>query len=141
MQQPALLIRIPLHLHHHIAVPASARRRDNVLVEGKRDKDNHGDEVDGGAHGAHALGQLRAVGLAEVAPAEACLNKRRAEPADHGVAEGEGGEGEGEGGDEGLAVAVEGVEEDGERGGGEGGQGEGFGAGEAGWGGGGGAGG
>ncbi|TFB03297.1 hypothetical protein CCMA1212_004231 [Trichoderma ghanense] len=139
-EETAPLIRIPLHLNHHIAIPASARRRHDILVERKRDKHNHGDEIDGGAHGAHALGQLRAVDFAEVAPAEAGLDKGRAEPADHGVAEREGGEGEREGGDEGLAVAAEGVEEDGERGGGEGGQAEGFGAGEAGWGGGGGGG-
>jgi hypothetical protein len=61
MQETAPLIRIPLHLNHHIAIPASARRRNDILVERKRDEDNDGDEIDGGAHGAHALGQLRAV--------------------------------------------------------------------------------
>ncbi|KAH8718569.1 hypothetical protein HC256_003201 [Beauveria bassiana] len=74
------------------------------------------EEVDGGADGAHALGQLGPAGLGEVAAAEAGADKRGPEPADHGVAERKGGKGEGERRDERLAVAGECVGQHGEGG-------------------------
>jgi hypothetical protein len=119
-----------LDLNHHVAIPASARRRNDILVKRKRDKDDDGDEIDGGAHGAHAFRDLAAIGFAQVAPPEAGLDECRAEPADHGVAERKGDERERQRRDEGLAIAVEGVCEDGERGAREGDEAERFGAGE-----------
>lgn len=130
MQEAPLVGVLDLHLNHDISIAAAARRRNNVLVEGKRDEDDDGDEIDGGAHGAHALRDLAAVELAHVAPPEAGLDKRRAEPADHGVAQRKGDERERQRRDEGLAIAVEGVCEDGERGAREGDEAERFGAGE-----------
>ncbi|KAF1737541.1 hypothetical protein CRV24_003161 [Beauveria bassiana] len=105
-----------LGLEDNIAVAAAARGRDNVLVKGKRYEDDDGEEVDGGADGAHALGQLGPAGLGEVAAAEAGADKRGPEPADHGVAERKGGKGEGERRDERLAVAGECVGQHGEGG-------------------------
>lgn len=119
-----------LGLEHDVAVAAAARRGDNVLVEGKGDKDNDGEQVDGGAHGAHALGQLGLAGLAQVPAPEAGLDKGRAEPADHGVAEGEGDAGQGQRCYQRLAIAAEGVGEDGEGGAGNGEQRQGLAAGE-----------
>ncbi len=109
-----------LGLEDDVAVAAAARGGDNVLVKGKGDEDDDGEQVDGGTDGAHALGQLDLVDLGEVAPAEAGLDKGRAEPADHGVAERKGGARERERRDERLAVAGEGVGQDGERGAGYG---------------------
>lgn len=130
MQEAPLVGVLDLDLNHHISVPASARRRNDVLVERKRDEDDDGDEVHRGAHRAHALRDLAAVDLAQVAPPEAGLDKRRAEPADHGVAQRKGDERERQRRNQGLAIAVEGVCEDGERGAREGDEAERFGAGE-----------
>lgn len=122
MQEATLFLLV--QFHHHVPISSTTCRSNDVLVEGKRDKDDDGQEIDGGAHGAHALWDLDLVRLAHVATAKAGLHERGAEPADHGVAEGEGEEGEGEGRDEGLAIAGEGVEEDGGRGARDGEEGE-----------------
>lgn len=111
--QEAPLVDV-LQLDDDIAVPTAARRRHNVLVEGEGDEDDDGEQVDGGAHGAHALWDVGAVQLAHVAAAEAGAHKGRPQPAYHGVADGEGEQGERERGDEGFAIVVEGVCEDGE---------------------------
>lgn len=105
-----------LGLEDDVAVAAAASGGDNVLVKGKGDEDDDGEEVYGGADGAHALGQLNAAGLEQVAAAEAGPDKRRPEPADHGVAEGKGGTRERERRDERLAVAVERIGQHGEGG-------------------------
>lgn len=115
-----------------IPVTSTAGSRDDVFVEGEGDEDDDDEEVDGGADGAHALGELGAVMLGEVAALEAGADEDGAKPADHGVGEREGQDGEGEGGDQGLAIAGEGVEKDRDGREGEGGEGEGFGPGE-GW--------
>lgn len=115
---------------HDVAISTARGSCDNVLVEGERDEYDDGEEVDGCADGAHAFGDFNMRRLAEVATAEAGAHKGRAKPADHGVAEAEGEDGEGERGDEWFAIALEGIEEDGERGAGEDEEGEGFGAGE-----------
>ena len=104
-----------LNMEDDVAVPAAAGSSHNVLVEGERDEDDDGEEVDGSTDCAHALGQQRSGGLAHVAAAEAGGDKAWAQPADHGVAQGEGEQGEGERGNEGLAIAVEGVCDDGKR--------------------------
>lgn len=120
------------HLEHHIAIPTTTRRGYNILIERERDEHNHGNQIDRSAHGAHALRDLRARRLAHVAAPEAGGHEGRAQPADHGIGEGESGEGERQRGDEGLAIAAKGVGEDGERAAGDGEEGERFGAGERG---------
>lgn len=127
--QEAPLVGV-LDLNHNVSVSASAGRRNNILVEGEGNEDDDGDEIHRGAHRAHAFRDLAAIGLAQVAPSKAGLDKRRAEPADHGVAERKGNERERQRRNEGLAIAAEGVCEDGERGAGEGDEAERFGAGE-----------
>lgn len=112
--QEAALIHM-LKVQDDIAIPTAARSCDNVLVKGKGDEDDDGDEVDGGAHGAHALGEEGPGGFAHVDAAEPRGDEARAEPADHGIRDGEGEGGKGERGDERLAIAVKGVCEDGER--------------------------
>lgn len=131
MQEATLLDM--LDVEDDVPVASSAGSGDDVLVEGEGDEDDDDEQVDGGADGAHALGQLGAVVLGEVAALEAGADEDGAKPADHGVGQGEGEDGEGEGGDEGLAVAGEGVEEDRDGREGKGGEGEGFVSGE-GWG-------
>ena len=54
VQEPALLD--VLLLQDDVSVPASARSRDDVLVEGKRYEAYHAQHVNYGAYGAHALG-------------------------------------------------------------------------------------
>lgn len=130
MQEASLVGVLDLDLNHHISIPASTRRRNDILVKWKRDKDDDSDEIHGSAHRAHAFRDLAAIGLAQVAPPEAGLDECRAEPADHGVAERKGHERERQRRNEGLAIAVEGVCEDGERGAREGDEAERFGAGE-----------
>jgi hypothetical protein len=119
-----------LNLNHNISVSTSTSRRDDILVKRKRYKDDDGDEIHRGAHRAHAFRDLAAIDLAHVAAPKAGLDECRAEPADHGVAERKGNERERQRRNEGLAIAVEGVCEDGERGAGEGDEAERFGAGE-----------
>ena len=121
-----------LSLQNDVAVSAAAGGSNDILVEGKRDEYNDSEEVDGGADSAHALGKEGPGGFAHVAAAEPSRNESRAQPADHGVAEGEGEQGEGEGGDEGLAIVVEGIREDREGCPGEGEETEGLGTGERG---------
>jgi hypothetical protein len=125
--QEAALVHM-LYVQDNVAVSSAARGSDTVLVEGKRNEYDDGDEIYGGAYGAHALGQEGPGGFAHVATAEAGRDKVGAEPADHGEARGEGDNGQGQGGNEGLAIAVEGVEEDGEGGAGEGDESEGLGS-------------
>lgn len=129
--QEAALVDL-LELDDHITVSTTAGGGDDVLVEGKRDEDDDGDEVDGGADGTHALWDLGLVRLAHVAAAKAGAHEGGPQPADHGVAEGEGEQGEGEAGDEGFAIALEGVCEDGDGCAGEGEEGDELGAGERG---------
>ena len=117
-----------LDMEDDVAIPAAAGGSDNILVEGEGDEDDDSDEVDGSADGAHALGEQGPRGFAHVAAAEAGGDEARAQPADHGVAEGEGQEREGEGGNERLAIAMEGVCNDGNGGAREGEEGEGLGA-------------
>lgn len=119
-----------LDLNHNISVSASAGRRDYIFVKRERYEDDDGDEIHRGANRAHALWNLDAVDLAQVAASKAGLDKRRAEPPDHGVAERKGNERQRQRRNEGFAIAVEGVCEDGERGAGEGDEAERFGAGE-----------
>lgn len=102
-----------LNLQHHVLVAASARRRHNVLVKGKRDEANDHEQVHDGAHGAHALGQLAARVLAHVDALEAGANKGRAEPSDERVGSGVGQPAKGQRRDQRLAVALEGVGEHG----------------------------
>jgi hypothetical protein len=102
-----------LDMQDDVAVAAAAGGGDDVLVEGKRDKDDEDEQVDGGADGAHALGDLDLVRLGHVAALEAGLHEGGAEPADHGVAEGEGEAREGERCDQRLAIALKGVGEHG----------------------------
>lgn len=122
MQEPTLVD--VMHFKHDVPISASARGRDNILVKGKGDKYDDDDEVDGGAHGAHALGDLGPVRLAQVLALEAVLDKRGAQPADHRVAEAKGDAAQGQRGDEGLAIAAKGVGEDGEARSGQGEEGE-----------------
>lgn len=84
MQEPSLVRMV--YLHHNIPIPSSARRRHNVLVKRKRNENNHCNQIHSSTHCAHALWQLRAVDLAQVAAPEAGLDEGRAEPPDHGVA-------------------------------------------------------
>lgn len=84
MQEPSLVRMV--YLHHNIPIPSSTRRRNNVLVKRKRNENNHRNEIHGRAHGAHALWQLRAIDLAQVAAPETGLDECRPEPPDHGVA-------------------------------------------------------
>lgn len=104
-----------LQLDDDIPISTTTRRGHDVLVERKRDKDDDDEEINGCAHCAHAFGNLALMRLAHVATPEAGLHERGAEPADHGVAEGEGEEGERERGDERFAIAVERVEKNGDR--------------------------
>jgi hypothetical protein len=119
-----------LDLVHNVLVPASARRRDHVLVKGKRHKHDNGKEIDGGAHGAHALGDLAAVVLAQVDALEAGLHEGRPEPADERKRRAEGQAAEGQRHDERLVITLEGVEEDGDTGGRDGDETEALGAGQ-----------
>jgi len=114
VQEPALLRM--LDLQHHVAVPAAAGRRNHVLVKDKRDKHNDGKKIHGGAHGAHALGDLLAVVLAQVDALEAGLHEGRAEPADEGKRGAKSKAAEGERHNERLVIALEGVGEDGDAG-------------------------
>lgn len=125
--QEATLVDM-LNMQDDITVAPPASGGNNVLVEGEGDEDDDGDKVDGGADGAHALRDEGPRRLAHVAAAEAGGNELGAEPADHGVGDGEGEQGEGQRGNEGLAIVVKGVCEDGEGGAGEGDEGEGLGA-------------
>lgn len=104
-----------VHPDHDVPVASARCGRHNVLVEGKRDEDDDGEEVDGGADGAHTLGNLDARRLAEVAAAETRAHKGRAEPADHGIAEAGGGDRERERGDERLAITAKGIGQHGKR--------------------------
>ena len=112
MQQPPLLHM--LNLQHHITIAAPARGRHNILVKRKRDKHNHHQQIHNSAHAAHALGDLLAVVLAHVDALEPCAHKRRSQPADQREAGGERQAAEGERRDERLAIALEGVGEDGD---------------------------
>lgn len=110
--QQTTLINV-VKLDDDITIASTTGSGDNILVERKRDKHHDGEEVYGGADGAHALGDLVAVvDLAHVAAAKASLHKGRSEPADHGEAEGKGEHREAQEGDEGFAIALEGVCED-----------------------------
>lgn len=87
-------------LQHHIAVPTATRRRHNILIKWERNEDDDGDQVHHGAHGAHALGDLRPAGLAEVAALETVRHEGGGQPADHGVGEAEGQNAQGQRGEE-----------------------------------------
>jgi hypothetical protein len=117
MQEAALLHM--LDLQHHIAVPAAARRRNYVLVEGKGYKHNNSKQVNRSAHGAHGLGDLLAVVLAHVDALESGLDEGRSEPADEGKRGAKRKPTEGERYYERLVIALEGIGEDGDAGDGE----------------------
>lgn len=118
VQQSALVHM--LDIEDNVSISATTSDGDDVLVEGKGDEDHDDDQVDDGADGAHALGQLLlVVDLGHVAAPEAGADEGRAQPADHGVAGGKGQAAEGERRDEGLAIAAKGVGEDGDAGDGE----------------------
>jgi hypothetical protein len=76
-----------LNLNHDVSISASAGCRDYILVERKGNEDDDGYKIDRGAHRAHALRDLGAIDLAEIAPSKAGLHKCRTEPPDHGIAE------------------------------------------------------
>lgn len=128
VQEPALLHM--LNLQHHVPVPASACGRDYVLVKGEGHKHDHGEQIDRGAHGAHALGDLSAVVLAQVDALETSLDECRAEPADERKGSAECQAAEGQRHDERLVIALKDVGEDGDAGGREGEETERLGAGE-----------
>ena len=117
-----------LQLDDDIAISTTTRRSHNVLVEGERDEDHDGDEIDSSAYSAHALWNVGTVQLAHVATTEAGAHKGRPQPAYHGIADREGEQGERERSDEGFAIAVECVCEDGEGCAGEGEEGQGLGS-------------
>ncbi len=57
MQETALVdILNKLNMEDNITIPATTRGSDDILVEREWNKDDDGDEVDGSADGAHALG-------------------------------------------------------------------------------------
>ena len=91
MQQPPLLHI--LDVHDHVPISATTSRDHYVLVEGDENEDGKSKKVDDGADSAHALGQVLGagtVGLGQVATLEAGADEDGAQPADHGVAGGEG---------------------------------------------------
>lgn len=91
MQQPPLLHI--LDVHDHVPVSATTSRDHYVLVERDENEDGKGKEVDDGANGTHALGQVLCAGtidLGQVAALEAGADEDGTQPADHGIAGGEG---------------------------------------------------
>lgn len=110
MQEAALVYL--LNLDHNISVPTATRRRDNILVEGERYEDDDSQEIDGGADGAHAFGDLDLVKLAQITAAEPSLHEGWSQPANHGKAEAKGENREGEGRYKRLAIAVKGIGND-----------------------------
>lgn len=129
--QEAALVDV-LGVQDNVPVPAAAGGSNDVLVEGERCEDDDGEQVDDGAYGAGALGDLPPVGLGHVDALEPGLDESRPQPADHGVRGGIGHAAQGERCDQGLALAAEGVGQDGATCGGEGGEADRLGPGELG---------
>lgn len=121
-----------LGMQDDVPVPAAAGGSDNVLVERERGEDDYGEQVDDGADGAGALWDLPPIGLGHVDALEPSLDEGRPQPADHGVGSGVGHAAQGERCDQGLALAAEGVCQDGAACRGQGGEADRLGAGELG---------
>ncbi|KAI6748634.1 hypothetical protein HG530_015407 [Fusarium avenaceum] len=113
-EQTALVDILRLKLNDDISISAATGSRNNILVEGKGDEHNDGEEIDGSAHSAHALWNFSTLQLAHVPTAEASAHKRRAQPAYHGVAKRKAEDRERKRCNEGFPIATEGVREDGE---------------------------
>jgi len=110
--QEAALLHM-LNVQDDIAVPTAASGGHDVLVEGERREDDDDQEVDDGAYGAHALGDLLLVQLAHVDALDARLDEGGAQPPDHGVRRREGHAAQGQRRAEGCPIALERVGDDG----------------------------
>lgn len=129
--QEAALVDV-LGVQDNVPVPAAAGGGNDVLVEGERGEDDDGEQVDDGADGAGALGDLPPVGLGHVNALEPGLDEGRPQPADHGIGGGVGHAAEGERRNQGLALAADGVGQDGAACRGQGGEADRLGPGELG---------
>lgn len=130
MQESALVDM--LGMQDDVPVPAAAGGSNNVLVERERGEDDDCEQIDDGADGAGALWDLPPIGLGHVDALEPSLDEGRPQPADHGVGCGVGHAAQGERCDQGLALAAEGVCQDGAACRGQGGEADRLGAGELG---------
>lgn len=110
--QEATLVDM-LGMQDNVPVPAAASGSNNVLVKWERREDDNGEQVDNCADCAGAFGDLPLVGLGHVDALEPGLHEGRAQPADHGICSCVGHAAQGERGDQGLALAAEGVGQDG----------------------------
>lgn len=121
-----------LGMQDDVPVPAAAGGSNNVLVERERGEDDDCEQVDDSADGAGAFWDLPPIGLGHVDALEPSLDEGRPQPADHGVGSGVGHAAQGERCDQGLALAAEGVCQDGAACRGQGGEADRLGAGELG---------
>lgn len=127
--QEAALVDV-LGVQDDVPVAAAAGGSNDVLVEGEGGEDDDGEQVDDGADGTGALWNLPPVGLGHVDALEPGLDEGGPQPADHGIGGGVGHAAEGERRDQGLALAAEGVGQDGAARRGQGGEADRLGAGE-----------
>ena len=76
-----------VNLQNDVAVTSSTSGGYNILVEGKGNEYDDGEEVDHGANCTHTLGDLNRISLAQVAALKASFHECRAKPFNHGIAQ------------------------------------------------------
>lgn len=107
MQQSPFLDK--LDVHDNIPVSTTTSSDNDILIERERYEYDDDQEVDDGADGAHALGQVVAVvNLGQVTALQTCLDEGQSEPSDGGIGGSKGQSAEGQGGYQRFAIALQG---------------------------------